>query len=123
MLADFLASARLDWAGFFPYSAEEGTDAAQLPDQIAPDTISERLRFFQRIQDDISATANAATVGRKLRVLVDQVEDGQAVGRSYREAPEIDGMVLLDRGDTGQWYTAEIDGSYGTDTSATVIAP
>jgi ribosomal protein S12 methylthiotransferase len=123
MLADFLASARLDWAGFFPYSAEEGTDAAELPDQVAPDTISERLRYFQRIQDDITSAANAATVGRKLRVLVDQVEDGQAVGRSYREAPEIDGMVLLDKGEVGRWYTAEIDGSYGTDTSATVIAP
>jgi ribosomal protein S12 methylthiotransferase len=123
MLGNFLTSARLDWAGFFPYSAEEGTDAALLPDQVAPESISERLRYVQRIQDDITAATNAATVGRKLRVLVDQVEDGQPVGRTYREAPELDGMVLLDRGTAGSWYTAEIDGSYGTDTSATVISP
>ncbi|MGI9585771.1 MAG: 30S ribosomal protein S12 methylthiotransferase RimO [Acidimicrobiia bacterium] len=123
MLGEFLTDAKLDWAGFFPYSAEEGTDAANLPDQVAPEIIRERLRHFQRIQDEITAAANAATVGQKLRVLVDQVEDGQPVGRTYREAPEIDGMVLLDRGTAGSWYDAEIDGSYGTDTSATVISP
>jgi ribosomal protein S12 methylthiotransferase len=54
-------------------------------------------------------------------VLVDQVEDGQAVGRSYREAPEIDGVVLLDRGTPGQWLQAEVVGGYGTDLVATVV--
>jgi ribosomal protein S12 methylthiotransferase len=56
-----------------------------------------------------------------LEVLVDQVEDDQAVGRSYREAPEIDGVILLDRGEPGDWLTAEISGGYGTDLVATVI--
>ena len=121
-LADFLRTARLSWAGFFPYSAEEGTDAAELPDQVPAAEISERLRYLHAIQDDITAAANAGTVGRTLDVLVDQVEDGQPVGRSYREAPEIDGMILLDRGVAGEWVTATIDGAYGTDLSATVVA-
>ncbi len=121
-LADFLTEARLDWAGFFPFSAEDGTDAATLPGQIPHDSIAERMRHLQRLQDDISDAANATTVGRTLEVLIDQVEDGQAVGRSYREAPEIDGVILLDKGSVGSWVTARIDGAYGTDLTATVVA-
>ncbi len=120
-LAGFLQSARLDWAGFFPYSAEQGTDAATMSDQVASEAIIERLRYVHEIQDDITAEKNAAAVGTTVRILVDQVEDGQPVGRSFREAPEIDGVVLLDRGDAGQWVTATIDGGYGTDTTATVV--
>jgi ribosomal protein S12 methylthiotransferase len=120
-LAEFLTAAQLDWAGFFPYSAEEGTDAATMPNQVPGVLISERMRYIQGVQDEITAAKNAATVGRTLRVLIDQVEDGQAVGRSYREAPEIDGMILLDTGTPGQWVDAVVDGAYGTDLSATVV--
>jgi ribosomal protein S12 methylthiotransferase len=120
-LVEFLNSAKLDWAGFFPYSAEEGTDAATMPGQVPGELISERMRYVQGIQDEITNTKNAATVGRTLRVLVDQVEDGQPVGRSYREAPEIDGLILLDKGRAGEWVTAKVDGAYGTDLSATVV--
>ena len=60
-------------------------------------------------------------VGRTLEVLVDQIEDGQAVARSYREAPEIDGVILLDRGEPGDWLTATVTGGYGTDLTATVV--
>jgi ribosomal protein S12 methylthiotransferase len=81
----------------------------------------ERLRYLQGIQDDITHAKNASQVGRSLEVLVDQVEDGQAVGRSYREAPEIDGVILLDRGSPGEWLTAEIRGAFGTDLEATVL--
>ena len=121
MLAGFLEAAELDWAGFFPFSAEDGTDAALLPEQVPHEETSERLRYLHGIQDDVTAAKNSAMVGTTLEVLVDQVEDGQSVGRSYREAPEIDGMILLDRGSAGEWVTATIDGAYGTDTSATVL--
>jgi ribosomal protein S12 methylthiotransferase len=120
-LAEFLDAAQLDWAGFFPYSAEEGTAAATMPDQVPGGLASERMRYVQGVQDEITAAKNAAMVGRELSVLIDQVEDGQPVGRTYREAPEIDGMVLLDRGSAGEWVTATIDGAYGTDLSATVV--
>lgn len=121
VLAGFLEAAELDWAGFFPFSAEDGTDAALLPEQVPHEETSERLRYLHGIQDDVTAAKNSAMVGTTLEVLVDQVEDGQPVGRSYREAPEIDGMILLDRGSAGEWVTATIDGAYGTDTSATVL--
>jgi ribosomal protein S12 methylthiotransferase len=120
-LAEFLRDARLDWAGFFPYSREDGTAAAEMDDQIAAEAIGERLRYIQNIQDEITLEKNAETVGSTVRVLVDQVEDGQPVGRSYREAPEIDGVILLDRGTPGEWVNATIIGAYGTDTTATVV--
>ncbi len=120
-LAGFLERARLDWAGFFPYSAEVGTPAADLSDQVDPDAVTERLRYLQRTQDELTEEANAAQVGRIMEVLVDQVEDGVPVGRTYREAPEIDGMVTLDRGRPGEWVRARITASYGVDLTAEVV--
>ncbi len=119
-LAGFLEEATLDWVGLFAYSPEEGTPAAEMDGQIADGEKAERLRHLQALQDDITARRNAAQVGRVLEVLVDQVEEGQAVGRSYREAPEIDGVVLLDGGRPGEWVRAEITGAYGTDLAARV---
>jgi ribosomal protein S12 methylthiotransferase len=121
-LASFLEEAELDWAGFFPYSPEEGTTAASLPDQVPADEAGERLRYLHDLQERIIAKRNGAMVGSTVRVLVDQVEDGRPVGRSYREAPEIDGVILLDRGETGSWVDARIDGAYGTDLTATVVS-
>ena len=121
-LAEFLEDVRLDWAGFFPYSAEDGTSAAVLDGRVDRPEIEERLRYLNGIQDEITAEANAATVGAIMRVLVDQVEDDFPVGRSERQAPEIDGVVVLDRGRPGEWVTAEITSSIGNDTQARVVA-
>jgi ribosomal protein S12 methylthiotransferase len=121
-LADFLAEARLTWAGFFPFSPEEGTSAIDLPNHVSTDVMGERLRYLQGIQDDVTAKENASVVGSRFGVLVDGVEDGQPFGRSYREAPEIDGVMLLDAGTVGTWVTAEVTGAYGTDLSARVLA-
>ncbi len=120
-LAEFLEAAQLDWAGFFPYSAEEGTPAALLPGRIGDDEIAARLRHLQAIQDEITAARNAAQVGCTVDVLVDMVEEGVPVGRSYREAPEIDGVITLDRGRAGEWVRAEITGAYETDLAGTVV--
>ena len=120
-LASFLADARLDWAGFFPYSAEEGTPAKDFAGQIPAAEIAARQRHLMAIQEDITSLANARQAGRVLEVLVDQVEDGTPVGRSYREAPEIDGVVVLDAGEPGEWLRAEITGGYGTDLVARVV--
>lgn len=114
-LASFLEAARLDWAGFFPFSPEEGTEAAGFSDQIGEDDKSERLRHLQAIQDDVTASRTNEQVGRTFQVVVDQVEDGQAVARSYREAPEIDGVILVDEGAPGDWFEVEVTGGYGTD--------
>ena len=120
-LADFLADARLDWAGFFPYSAEAGTPAADLDGRVPRSEVEDRLRHLQEIQEEITADAGAATVGRELDVLVDQVEDGVPVGRSYREAPEIDGMISLDRGEPGRWVRAEVTAAFSSDLEAVVL--
>jgi len=120
-LADFLQEARLDWAGFFPYSAEDGTPAAQLAGRVDSDVVGERLRYLMSIQEEITAEANAATVGRTLRVLVDGLEDGRPYGRSYREAPEIDGVIEFDTGKPGDFVNVEIDASYGSELAGTVV--
>ena len=60
--------------------------------------------------------------GQVVEILVDQVEDGVSVGRSYRQAPEIDGVTLLDRGDPGRWVHARVTGGYGTDLVAEVVS-
>lgn len=120
-LAEFLGEARLTWAGFFPFSPEEGTAAIDLPNHVGSDVMGERLRYLQGIQEDVTAKENAAVVGSRFDVLVDGVEDGQPFGRSYREAPEIDGVMLLDAGTVGTWVTAEVTGAYGTDLSARVL--
>ena len=121
LLADFLEEAGLDWAGFFPYSAEPGTPAAEMEAQVPRETTMERLRYLSRIQDEMTETRNSNWLGRVDVVLVDQVEDGVPVGRSHRQAPEIDGVVRLDRGEVGQWVKAEYVGVFGPDMEAVVL--
>lgn len=120
-LAGFLSTAELDWAGFFPFSPEEGTVAATLEGGIGTDEVAERLRYLQGIQEEVTARRNAARVGLVERVLVDQVEDGVRVGRTHRHAPEIDGIVTVDGGEPGTWVQARIVGAYGTDLAGEVV--
>ena len=119
-LAQFLTDAQLDWAGFFPYSPEEGTPAAELDGRVDAETVGERLRYLQSIQDQITETANLNQVGSTHRILIDDVEEGTPVGRSYRQAPEIDGIITLDGGVPGEWVEAEITAAYGPDLEAEV---
>ena len=120
-LADFIETARLDWAGFFPFSAEEGTSAADLPGRVPEEEAMERLRRLQAIQDEMTTERNAEQVGRRLRVVVDTIEDGSVVARSHREAPEIDGVILLDEGGQGDWLDVEVTGAYGQELVAEVV--
>jgi ribosomal protein S12 methylthiotransferase len=120
-LAEFLATARLDWAGFFPYSAEDGTPAALLAGRVDPEIVSERHRYLQGIQDEVTSEAGGAMIGRRLEVLVDQVEDGVAVARSYREAPEIDGVITIDAGHPGDWLEIEVTAAFGSELAGRVM--
>jgi ribosomal protein S12 methylthiotransferase len=97
-LLGFLDDAALDWAGFFPFSEEAGTPAASLDGAIAPELMAERLRECDELQAGITMRARDRLVrdGAEIEVLVDTVDpDGTAIGRSYREAPEIDAVVRL----------------------------
>ena len=91
LLLDFLAAAQLDWAGFFPYSREDGTHAAGLGEQVPAELALERLRECAELQDAITAAKRDALIGATRQVLVDA--PGQ--GRTVHEAPEIDGIVHL----------------------------
>ncbi len=120
-LADFLETAGLDWAGFFPYSAEPGTPAAAMTGQVERDEVMQRLRYLTSIQEEVTENRNAGWIGSRGNVLIDQVEDGVPVGRSYRHAPEIDGVVRVDRGRPGEWVTVEYTGVYGPDMDAVAV--
>ena len=120
-LADFLEAVELDWAGFFPYSAEQGTPAADMDDQIPRDAVMERLRHLTAIQEEVTTARNESLIGAVVDVLVDQVEDGLPVARSYRHAPEIDGVVRLDRGAPGDLMEVELVGAYGHDLEAVAL--
>jgi ribosomal protein S12 methylthiotransferase len=91
LLLEFLAAARLDWAGFFPFSLEEGTHATGLPGQVPHELALERLRECAELQDAITADRRDELVGQVRRVLV----DSPGRGRTVHEAPEIDGVVHL----------------------------
>ncbi|MBW3644191.1 MAG: MiaB/RimO family radical SAM methylthiotransferase [Actinobacteria bacterium] len=90
-LLSFLDQAQLDWCGFFPWSPEDGTYAAGLDGRVDGGLVAERLAECSERQDAITARRRDALVGTEVEVLVDR----PGVGRTYREAPEIDGIVHL----------------------------
>ena len=90
-LLAFLAEADLDWVGLFSYSEEVGTYAADLPGTVEPELIADRLAEARSLADERTQVARAALIGTTTRVLVDA--PGEA--RSTREAPEIDGIVIV----------------------------
>ena len=94
-LVDFLGQSRFDRVGVFVYSPEEGTPAADLPHPVPEEVKAARYDQLMALQQEISLEINQAQVGRTLDVLVEGQGDGLSVGRSYRDAPEIDGMVLI----------------------------
>ncbi len=111
-LLRFLEEARLDWVGFFAFSLEEGTYAADLPGQVPADLVAERLRECSELQDAITAAKRVSLIGTTCRVLVDA--PGRA--RSHREAPEIDGVVRVPRHlPVGSWTELEIVDADGPD--------
>lgn len=95
-LVSFLGEVRFDRMGAFEFSPEEGTEAASMPDQVSKRTKRRRFDRVMSIQEMISAEIQASFVGRDLDVIVDSVASGRAEGRSYREAPEVDGVIDID---------------------------
>jgi ribosomal protein S12 methylthiotransferase len=103
-LLAFLEEARLDRVGVFRYSREPGTPAATLPSQVPGRVIEQRWHTVMRSQQRISLDRNKGWEGRTIKVLVEGVGDADGaplvVGRSFRDAPEVDGQVFA-------WGTAE----------------
>jgi len=93
LLLDFLEEAQLDRVGCFQYSPVQGAAANSLPDPVPEDVKEERWHRFMQAQARISAARLQHKVGRTLDVLIDAAGEDGAVGRSYADAPEIDGLV------------------------------
>ena len=118
MLLQFLEAAQLDWAGFFPFSNEEGTHAAGLADQVPPELALERLRECAELQDEITAARRDRLVGEHRTVLV----DAPGRGRTVHEAPEIDGIVHVPADlSVGRLVDMRITGAEGPDLSAVPV--
>lgn len=97
-LLDTIAELRLDHVGVFAYSQEEGTPAASFGDQIDDDTKNERLEDIMLLQQDISAETLSSYIDKEFDVIIDGYlpDDDVYVGRSFMDAPDIDGMVFID---------------------------
>ena len=111
-LLAFIETAQLDWCGFFAFSEEEGTHAATLDGKVPPALVAERLRELQELQDPITAARRDALVGREVDVLVDEI----GVGRSHREAPDIDGVIDVPCDlPAGTFHTLTVTAAVGPD--------
>jgi len=111
-LLAFIEEAQLDWCGFFSYSPEEGTYAAGLDGAPEAELVAERLRELSEVQDAITAQRRDALIGQSVEVLVDET----GVGRTWREAPEIDGIVQISEDlPVGTVATVTVTGALGPD--------
>ena len=114
-LLSFIDEAQLDWCGFFSYSQEEGTYAEGLDGAVAPELMSQRLSELSERQDLITALRRDALIGKEIEVLVDTA----GIGRTYREAPEIDGVVhVSDRLEVGTFAKVTVKAAEGPDLMA-----
>ncbi|PCJ18666.1 MAG: 30S ribosomal protein S12 methylthiotransferase RimO [Gammaproteobacteria bacterium] len=113
-LLSWMKEAQLDRVGCFEYSPVDGAAANELADPVPDELKRERFERFMSLQKDISEQKLAAKVGQKLDVLIDEVDDEGAIGRTKGDAPEIDGAVYLN-GETelkpGQIVKATIEAS------------
>lgn len=98
-LAEFVAKGAFDRLGAFAYSQEEGTKASIMPHQI-PDAVKKaRLHEIMSIQQAVSKRRNASRIGSVARTLIEGGGEGFSYGRSYAEAPEVDGMIMIGSGE------------------------
>jgi ribosomal protein S12 methylthiotransferase len=121
-LLDCAREMRFDRLGAFKFSFESGTPAETLGDPVPDEVKEERLALLMSLQQNISLEINRTFVGRTLDVLVEGYDNGITVGRSYRDAPEIDGLVLADgKADIGRIARVKINGAMTYDLSGTLI--
>ncbi len=112
LLLRFVDEAQLDWVGFFAYSNEVGTYAADLDGVVDEGLMKERLVELHEVQEGITSARRRDLVGRQIEVLV----DAPGVARSHRETPEIDGIVEVPETlSVGQFHTVEVQGAFGPD--------
>jgi ribosomal protein S12 methylthiotransferase len=99
-LLDFIEEAQLDRVGCFMYSPVEGAAANELPDQVPEEIKQDRYDIFMQTQQVISTAKLTQRIGQTMQVLVEEETDEGYVGRSYADAPEIDGLVYIETDQT-----------------------
>lgn len=119
-LCDFMREMNIERAGVFCYSPEEGSEAAEMPDQIDEDVKNERRMVLEELQSDVLDHFAARMKGQLIDVLCEgwDGETGLYFGRSYADSPEIDGRVLFDSAfsvEEGQFVPVRITGAQGAD--------
>lgn len=120
-LYDFVKEIRFDRAGAFQFSFEPGTTSAPLGDPIPASVKQARYDRLMELQQTISLQANQSFVGKTLDVLVEGFDNGIAIGRSYRDAPEIDGMVIVEgKARVGDIVPVKISGAMAYDLTGTL---
>jgi len=111
-LLEFIKAIRFDRVGAFPFSFEPGTTSEVLGDPV-PDALKlERLDRLMTLQQSISLKRNQEFIGRNLMTLIEGTQDGISLGRTYRDAPEVDGLVLIEADiPTGEMLPVRITGA------------
>ncbi len=121
-LLEFVKEIRFDRVGTFQFSFEPGTASEPLGDPVPPEVKEERYDRLMALQQDISLERNQTFVGKTLDVLFEGQGDGLSLGRSYRDAPEIDGLVIVE-GDApvGDLVPVRIIGAMTYDLSGVIV--
>lgn len=121
-LVDFVNEIRFDRVGTFQFSFEDGTTSAPLGDPVPASVKQERFEQLMELQQGISMQVNQSYVGKTLDVLVEGFDNGISIGRSYRDAPEIDGLVFVEgRLEIGQIFPVRITGAMAYDLTAVPV--
>lgn len=94
-LADFIQESKFDRMGVFTYSQEEGTPAAEMPNQIDEAVKQERLDRLMLIQQNIAFEKNNSLIESEQRVIIDSIDEGMAIGRTYADCPEVDLEIFI----------------------------
>jgi ribosomal protein S12 methylthiotransferase len=121
-LLDFVEEIRFDRVGTFQFSFEPGTASEPLGDPIVPEVKEERYDRLMTLQQRISLERNQMFVGKTLEVLFEGQGDGISMGRSYRDAPEIDGLVIVEgNAPQGALLPVKITGAMAYDLSGVLV--
>jgi ribosomal protein S12 methylthiotransferase len=123
-LLDFVQEIRFDRVGTFLFSFEPGTSSERLGDPVPPDVKQERYDRLMTLQQKISLERNLSFMGKTMDVLFEGEGEGLSIGRSYRDAPEIDGLVIVEgEAPFGELSPVRITGAMDYDLSGVLIRP
>jgi ribosomal protein S12 methylthiotransferase len=121
-LMDFIQEIRFDRVGAFKFSFEPGTTSEALGDPVPAAVKDERWERLMSTQQNISLQINQSYVGKTLDVLVEGYDNGLTIGRSYRDAPEIDGLVFAEgKAEIGEMVKVKISGAMAYDLTGTPL--